>query len=159
MSLQKKIGDFFREFFWTGLHLFDPAPNPRMKYLVALSLMAALSVYMFLSDIPEPHDPDKPHPTICIFKIVTHIPCPGCGATRGLKYLYHGMPYESLMMNPLALLTAIYMAVSTVWILTDLITGRLSYLKLYEYKPGKAMWIVITILLTANWIWNIYKGV
>lgn len=159
MQLIAKTKEFAKEYLWTAFHMLQPTRSRNMKYTVLLSWIAALSVYLILSAVPQPLDPDKPHFTICIFKLITDIPCPGCGTTRGLKFLFHGMPYESLMMNPMAILTATFMAVTTVWIIYDLATGKSSYLNLYDWKPGKAVMTIFVILTLANWAWNIYKGV
>ncbi len=158
MSLLKKSGQYIREFGWTMLHMYQPTRNRNMKYTVALCMIAALTVYLLLSDVPKPLVPHKPHFTICIFKIITGIPCPACGTTRGLKYLFHGMPLESLMMNPMAILTAAYMAVTAVWIICDLISGKSSYLDLYSRDLSRRTWIIILILAGINWVWNIVKG-
>ncbi len=158
MSFWNQAKELAREYIWTLFHMFRPTRNRNMKYAAALSMFAGLSAYLMLSPIPKPHVPGEPHFTICALKIITGIPCVGCGTTRGLKYLFHGMPYEAVMMNPLSILTALYMAVSTLWIACDLVTGKSSYLNLYSYRPGKLAWAIIIVLGTANWIWNIQKG-
>jgi len=158
MSFYEKTKEIAREYIWTLFHIYRPTRNRKMKYAAALSMIGGLAAYLLISDIPKPHVPGQPHFTICALKLLTDVPCVGCGTTRGLKYLFHGMPYEAVMMNPLSILTALYMAVSTVWIICDLITGKSSYLNLYSYRPGKVMWAIIIILGLANWAWNIQKG-
>jgi hypothetical protein len=43
----------------------------------------------------------------CLFKRMTSIPCPTCGATRSLVHLAHGEILKSFRMNPLFALTII----------------------------------------------------
>lgn len=155
----RSVWDIIREMAWTSLHMYQPTRNRVIKYTVALLMIGFLSLYLFLCDIPKPHVPYQPHFTICIFKLITGIPCPACGTTRGLKYLFHGMPAESLYMNPMAVLAAAYMALSAVWIVYDLIAGKSSYLDLHSRNLSRRTWIVIIVLCGINWIWNIIKGV
>jgi Protein of unknown function (DUF2752) len=43
-------------------------------------------------------------PTLCIWKKLLGIPCPGCGLTRGVCLLVHGRWVEAVSFNPLSLL-------------------------------------------------------
>jgi hypothetical protein len=43
-------------------------------------------------------------PTLCIWKKLLGIPCPGCGLTRGVCFLVHGRWIEAVSFNPLSLL-------------------------------------------------------
>ena len=158
MSFCSKAKEWLKEYVWTLFHMFRPTRSRNMKYIAALSMIAGLSAYLLLSDVPKPHVPWQPHFTICAMKLLTGIPCLGCGTTRGLVFLFHGMPLQAIMMNPLSILTALYMAITTVWIIYDFITGKHSYLNLYSWRPSKLHWVIIAVLCLANWIWNIYKG-
>jgi hypothetical protein len=40
-------------------------------------------------------------PTLCLFRLLTDVPCPGCGLTRSFVFLAHGMPIEAFRMNVL----------------------------------------------------------
>ena len=43
-------------------------------------------------------------PTLCIWKKLLGIACPGCGLTRGVCFLVHGKWAEAIRFNPLSLL-------------------------------------------------------
>ena len=38
-------------------------------------------------------------PSLCMFKNITTLDCPGCGITRSFVYAVHGMWYQSYMMH------------------------------------------------------------
>ncbi len=59
-------------------------------------------------------------PVICPFRLLTGLPCPGCGLTRSWIYLLHGQWTDGLVANPfgivaltatVALITAVLAAV------------------------------------------------
>ena len=43
-------------------------------------------------------------PTLCIWRNLLGIQCPGCGLTRGVCFLVHGRWAEAIRFNPLSLL-------------------------------------------------------
>jgi hypothetical protein len=43
-------------------------------------------------------------PTLCPFRLLTTLPCPGCGVTRSLVYCAHGEWQAALAFHPLGLL-------------------------------------------------------
>lgn len=44
-------------------------------------------------------------PVVCPFRLLTGLPCPGCGMTRAWVFLAHGSVGDALMANPFALVT------------------------------------------------------
>ena len=44
-------------------------------------------------------------PVICPFRLMTGLPCPGCGLTRAWVYLVHGRLEESLSANPFGMIS------------------------------------------------------
>ena len=55
-------------------------------------------------------------PVVCPFRLLTGLPCPGCGLTRSWVYLAHGQWRDSFLANPfgivlVALLVALVAAV------------------------------------------------
>lgn len=99
--------------------------------------------------------------TVCIFKRVTSFPCPSCGTTRAVSFLFNGEIVKSLFLNPFGILVAGIMIVSPVWIISDLIAKKKSYydfyLKTEKLIQKKEIFIPLIILVILNWIWNIYK--
>lgn len=98
---------------------------------------------------------------ICLFKRITHIPCPSCGSTRAILSLLHRNFLEALLLNPLGYLIFLVMLVLPFWIAIDLITRKASFLRFYQYAElflkKKSIAIPIITLLIINWMWNIFK--
>lgn len=99
--------------------------------------------------------------TVCIFKRVTGLPCPSCGTTRAVSYLFCGEIVKSVFLNPFGILVAGILVVSPVWIIWDLITKKPSfyhfYFKVEKLIKKKLIAIPLIVFVFLNWIWNIYK--
>ena len=57
-------------------------------------------------------------PVVCPFRLLTGLPCPGCGLTRSWVYLAHGQWRDSFLAHPfgvvlIALLVALVVVVAT----------------------------------------------
>jgi hypothetical protein len=63
-------------------------------------------------------------PIVCPFRLVTGLPCPGCGLTRSWVYLAHGDFSEALRANPFGYVTMAAAAVLIVAVLAALVRGR-----------------------------------
>lgn len=102
------------------------------------------------------------HADVCLFKWLTHIPCPSCGSTRSILYLYEGRFNEALMTNPLGILIAIIMIVTPLWLFFDTISRKntllMAYLHIEQGLRKPKMAIPLITLICLNWIWNITKG-
>ncbi|MDR1859776.1 MAG: DUF2752 domain-containing protein, partial [Bacteroidales bacterium] len=88
--------------------------------LYALTLCACTGGWVWLL-LADARDTDF---TLCLFKLVTHIPCPACGSTRAAQCLLHGNLHNALLINPLGVITALCMAVFPSWILIDRTLNR-----------------------------------
>ena len=99
---------------------------------------------------------------LCLFKKITTIPCPSCGSTRSVLELVKGNVYNALRWNPLGLISFVVMVVSPLWIVVDLITKSDTLLQMYlqieSLVRRRHVAIPLIILVLANWIWNIFKG-
>jgi len=92
---------------------------------------------------------------LCLFKWLTHIPCPTCGITRGTWHLVHGRIIQGWMCNPL--MFSIGMVV-TVVIGMRLFFARALHISFARYEHTIA-WILAAISLFANWVYVIlYVG-
>lgn len=100
--------------------------------------------------------------SVCFIKNATGVPCPSCGSTRSLIMLLDGSPKEAFMLNPLGYLAAWVMFFIPCWVFFDLIMGKETLVNVYIWavrflkKPPVA--IGFGLLVAANWIWNIAKG-
>jgi hypothetical protein len=102
-------------------------------------------------------------PNACLFKAVTHLPCPSCGTTRALVLLVNGDIRGSLVINPFGALLALALTIVPLWMVIDLTRSSDSLFRWYvsaENSLVKHKWIsvpAITVVLL-NWFWNIAKG-
>lgn len=100
--------------------------------------------------------------SVCIIKNITNIPCPSCGSTRSVVSFIDGNFIDSLYYNPIGLIIIIIMITSPIWIIYDLIYSKDTlyqcYRKIEVALNTKIIAIPAIVLILANWIWNIYKG-
>ena len=101
------------------------------------------------------------HVTVCMFKSLTGIPCPACGATRSILALLHADFSNAFLINPLGFLLMAALIVLPPWITADLLKRENSFFRFYcatEKKlTQKAIAFPAIALISANWIWNICK--
>ncbi|MCK4908532.1 MAG: DUF2752 domain-containing protein [Planctomycetes bacterium] len=92
----------------------------------------------------------------CVFKKITHIPCPTCDATRSIHYLGHLKFLESLKMNPIIFLVTVLLIN---WGIITL-AGRVFNHRRLKIEFGNSerkilvLFIVLTILI--NWFYLIF---
>jgi hypothetical protein len=100
--------------------------------------------------------------TFCPFKTVTGYPCPACGTTRATVLLTKGKFNEAIGMNPLVIISALFLLLSPIWIAFDAILKKRTmeemYLKGEVFLRKSYVAIPLTLLLIINWYWNIKKG-
>lgn len=104
-----------------------------------------------------------PSPATCMFKAVTHVPCPSCGATRAILLLLRGDIAGSLALNPIGVFLFAALVVLPVWLLADIIMKGKSLMRCYtgaECMLRRKAWVSVPliVLVIANWFWNILKG-
>lgn len=90
---------------------------PEVSEFVALGGVVLLGVSALI-----PSDEIAHGPIICPFRLVTGLPCPGCGLTRSWVYGMHGSVRESVMANPFG----IPLAAALVALVLCVIAARLS---------------------------------
>jgi len=100
--------------------------------------------------------------SVCLIKHLTNIPCPSCGSTRAIVSLVKGNVIEALKINPFGFLVAAIMFIAPFWIVIDIATRSNTlfsfYLKTETHLKKPKFAIPLILLVTANWIWNISKG-
>ncbi|HLO83188.1 MAG TPA: DUF2752 domain-containing protein [Chitinophagaceae bacterium] len=98
----------------------------------------------------------------CMFKKFTGIPCPSCGSTRSVISLMEGDIVQAVLWNPMGLILLVSMALIPLWIAYDLFNKKrtlfIAYRKTELFFSRKRFAISALVLLLANWMWNIYKG-
>jgi len=76
-------------------HVRTPTPRFAESELLAAGGVAALGVACLLS--PESIEDG---PVVCPFRLLTGLPCPGCGLTRSWVYTVHGWWPEAFAAHP-----------------------------------------------------------
>ncbi|NPD45762.1 DUF2752 domain-containing protein [Lentimicrobium sp. S6] len=99
---------------------------------------------------------------LCLIKQSTNIPCPSCGTSRSILSICKGEFSQALQWNPLGYISLFITLISPFWILLDWVSNKTTFFKAYKNieiqlkKP--IIYIPSIILVLANWIWNILKG-
>lgn len=98
---------------------------------------------------------------VCLFKTVTHIPCPSCGVTRSMVSVLQGDIAASIGWNPLGILVLGMMMICPLWISWDMVRGRSSFLTVFTRIESilrrRSVAVPLIMLVASNWIWNILK--
>ena len=96
-------------------------------------------------------------PNICTFKMVTGLPCPGCGLLRSMISVMHGDVVSSFAYHRLGLLTIAYIFLQFFYRLGFLLIPMqwARFAKFGKYL-NKGI-IVLAILFFLNWIWTLSK--
>ena len=124
------------------------------RYKLFLTVIIGLGLVFFIFLCME----HIPIPFGCPFKTITGIPCPGCGGIRATRYLLSGEIQNALYINPLSCIFCLFCALLPFWSFYDCYNGKHT-LKTWLTTPWSNKAIVITVvILLANWIWNIIKG-
>lgn len=101
-------------------------------------------------------------PTPCVFKHITGIACPSCGSTRSVISITKGNFSDALQTNPLGFIIAAILVIGPLWLLLDVALKKDSlYNAFHTFETTiRTKWLAATliVLVTANWAWNIYKG-
>jgi hypothetical protein len=100
--------------------------------------------------------------TPCFIKNVTGIACPSCGTTRAMIMLLQGNFRQSIMLNPLGLLSAMLLIVIPIWLILDLVTTKANLYNFFKasekFVRNRYVAAILITLVAANWIWNIQKN-
>ncbi len=134
----------------------------RRKLYILLSVGLLAGYVLVFFEILSQKSAKDTTPDLCLFKIVTGLPCPSCGSTRSVLSLINGNLMDAVKINPLGLIIAAILLFSPFWLAYDLITGRESlyrnYLKAEALLRRPLVAAPLILLLLANWVWNIAKG-
>ena len=97
---------------------------------------------------------------VCIFHEVTGWACPGCGATRCVRYALRGAFHAAFLVNPLVFVTLAGIVVF------DLYAATVLAFRLPRWRPAKMpVWTTNTLragcagLLVVNWLWLLHSRV
>ncbi len=98
----------------------------------------------------------------CLIKNVTNFPCPTCGTSRAIVYLFHGNFIQSILTNPLGIISLMLILISVSIVIYDLLFQRNTLVILFKKAETllvkKYIYLPLIFLLIVNWIWNNYKN-
>jgi len=134
----------------------------RWNKLYSILLIACITGYIWLYNSFKYSITKNKSVEVCLIKYTTNIPCPCCGSTRSIISLIKGNFIEAFNLNPIGYLVALIMLIAPIWITTDILLRKNSFLKFYqktERKIKKTKYAIpLILLLIINWAWNIIKG-
>ncbi len=119
----------------------------KLFIITASSLMLAVIIFLIL-DLP----------LRCPFKLITGIPCPGCGGVRVAKLLMQGELLCAIETNPLSLLLIFTTPIALYVLYFDCKNGTSRLKNFFTTEYPVYIKIIIGVVIVANWVWNIYKG-
>ena len=95
----------------------------------------------------------------CVFHEMTGLYCPGCGATRSLRFLVRGNIWKSFIYNPIIL----YMLISTFIFFVFVVKYKISGKHLNKDKIVLPMLYIGIAVMILNWIvkdwFLIFRGI
>lgn len=98
----------------------------------------------------------------CLFKKVTHLPCPACGTTRAFVLLLKQQIAKAVLTNPIVVFAFLFLAIAPFWLLYDILWKKKTldtfYYKAQNFLSKKVPLTIFFILVVLNWLWNIKKG-
>lgn len=101
--------------------------------------------------------------SLCMFKHITHLPCPACGSTRSVISLFRGDWQKALLTNPLGIIASFLLIIVPIWLFIDLFRKKTTLFRCYNscenFLKHPLIFVSFCILILFNWIWNIYKGI
>jgi len=136
----------------------------RKFYLLILTAIAAGYLWLGLTWYADSRAELKgTEYTVCVVKNVSSLPCPSCGSTRTVKNLFLGNISDALRINPLGIFLALGLLIVPVVFIWDIISGTRHLRHAWDWFQivFSQKWVLILffVLITANWIWNINKGI
>jgi hypothetical protein len=114
---------------------------------IALLLLVAAKFLPFLSFAPA-----------CVFRELTHIPCPTCGSTRAGTHLLHGEFFAALTLNPLFTLGLFALLLYFAYCIVTLAFDLPRIVLILTDGDRKLVRAVVLFLITAQWIYLIYRN-
>jgi hypothetical protein len=89
--------------------------------------------------------------TACIFRNLTGVPCPTCGATRAARAMLAGHPVEAVLWNPLLVTGG---AVASMWVAVVAVSGRGRDIRIGP-RWRTWLWASAALAFAANWAYII----
>lgn len=92
----------------------------------------------------------------CVFKGISGIPCPTCGATRALMNMTEGNFMDAVTMNPLAAVLVAAALLSCLYSVVSLLFGLRRVAFSLSEREKDRMRIAAVMIVLANWGYVLY---
>ena len=96
---------------------------------------------------------------VCPVKYLLHIPCPGCGLTRGFIAILHLRFIDAFNDNVLSIPIFLILGSVTLFTLTDLFFKTKILDSFREYSLTKFQIMNLVLIFALNWSMNIIRGI
>jgi hypothetical protein len=94
----------------------------------------------------------------CGFKLLVGVPCPTCGAWRGLTLLFKGDIAAAWRSQPFLLGCAVLLALVACYALVTAVAGWPRYYLVLSRWERRLAWLLVGLALFANWFFLIIDG-
>lgn len=94
-----------------------------------------------------------------MFKLITGLPCPGCGMGRASLELIKGNLISSWVYNVLCIPFTIAVLISLVWLIVDLLKREETFFTFIKKDFGLKYKIVLFGLILIDWTINIIRQI
>lgn len=126
-------------------------------YSTIIAILAVMGGYFFL--LLMDHQWRGEDFAACPFKLITGVPCPGCGMGRATLSLFHGDVLQSLYYNILNIPFTIAVVIGLCWLIADLFKGRDTFFKTINQPLKRKYTVLIFAVIIVTWALNIYHGI
>ncbi len=133
--------------------LFRLQQNYIAKYLLTFIAIVGGYLALVLLDNFSNHN----HKTLCLFKLVTTIPCPGCGMGRATLALLNGDIPLSFSYNILCIPFTTAIIISLTWLTVDIFRQQTTFFKFVKRDISNKYKILLFLLLIIDWTINIIR--
>jgi len=124
-------------------YITNPKRFRKILGIAGALLTLAFPFYVMLQSANQHIETEQ---SICPFKLLTGFPCPGCGITKSLIFLYKGDLVKSIYFHLFGPLTFLFCLAAIVILSVELITEKDYFQKfLYSKKIAYSLGIVLGI--------------
>jgi len=132
---------------------FKITENYYVKYLLTITFIVGGYLALVLLDNFSNHN----HQTICLFKLATTIPCPGCGMGRATLALLNGDIPLSFSYNILCIPFTTAVITSLTWLTVDIFRKQTTFFKFVKQEISNKYKFLLFSLLIIDWTINIIR--
>ena len=135
--------------------LYKLSNNFSVKYLLSISAIVGGYLALILIDATSNHQ----HITLCAFKLITSIPCPGCGMGRATLCLFRGDIAASFQYNILCIPFTLAIIVTLLWLVIDVIKRKDTFFPFVTRDFKIQYKVLLATIILIDWAVNIVRGV